>query len=271
MNGREQQPATWIERLARLGYTVKGIVYAIIGVLAVQAAFNLGGRTTGSEGALQTVAAQPFGQFLLWVMAIGLVGYVIWRFIQAIRDPEHRGHDAKDIGRRIGYAISGIIYGALAFTAARIAMGAAQSSGGNSSTQSAVARLMAQPFGQWLVGALGALIIGLGFYYFYQAYRAKFRRKLKTHEMSLAEEKWAVRISQFGIAARGVVFVIIGGFLIQAARYANPSRARSSQGALEALEQQPYGPWLLGIVALGLIAYGIYMWIQARYRRIEVS
>jgi uncharacterized membrane protein YidH (DUF202 family) len=238
----------WVERLARLGYTAKGIVYAIIGVLAVQAAFGTGGQTTDQKGALGAIAAQPFGQFLLVLVALGLLGYAIWRFVEAVQDPEHK----RD----------------LALSAIRLAMGSTAGSGSSNSTQDWTARLMSQPFGQWLVGLVGAFIIGLGFYQFYRAYKAKFRKEMKLQEMTPTEETWATRIGRFGEAARGVVFVITGFFLLQAARQADPNQARGLDGALESLAQQPYGPWLLGIVALGLVAYGIHMGVQARYRRI---
>lgn len=259
----------WVERLARLGYTAKGIVYAIIGVLAVQAAFGTGGKTTDQKGALGAIAAQPFGKFLLALIALGLIGYVIWRFIEAVQDPEHKGNDAEGLAKRLGAGISGIIYASLALSAIRLAMGSSASSSNSNSTQDWTARLMSQPFGQWLVGLGGALVIGLGFYQFYKAYKAKFRKHLKLQEMSPTEETWATRLGRFGVAARGVVFVITGFFLLQAARQSNPNQARGLDGALQSLAQQPYGPWLLGIVALGLVAYGIHMGVQARYRRIN--
>lgn len=260
----------WVERLARLGYIAKGIVYAIIGVLAVQAAFGTGGQTTDAKGVLGTIAAQPFGKFLLVLLTIGLIGYVIWRLIQAVQDPEHQGDDAKGWAKRLGYGISGLIYAGLALSAIKLIAGTG-GGGSSNSTQDWTARLLSQPFGKWLVGAVGAFIIGLGFYQLYKAYKAKFRNDLKLREMSPTEQTWATRIGRFGEAARGIVFIIIGFFLIQAAHQSNPNEARGLDGALQALAQQPYGPWLLGIVALGLVAYGIHMWVQARYLRINTG
>ncbi len=257
----------WVERLARLGYLAKGIVYAIVGVLAVQAAFGAGGQTTDTKGALGAIAAQPFGKFLLALLTVGLIGYVVWRFVQAVQDPEHKGDDAKGWATRLGYAVSGLIYASLAFTAIGLIRGSGGGGGGNSE-QDWTARLLAQPFGQWLVGLVGAFVIGLGFYQLYQAYKAKFRKQMKLQEMSPTEETWATRIGRFGLGARGVVFCIIGFFLLQAARQSDASQVRGLDGALQSLAQQPYGPWLLGIVALGLIAYGIHMAVQARYIRI---
>lgn len=258
----------WVERLARFGYLAKGIVYAIVGILAVQAALGTGGKTTNAKGALGAIAAQPFGKFLLVLLVIGLIGYVVWRFIQAIKDPEHRGNDPQSLGRRIGSAISGLIYAGLAWTAIRLIMGSGGGGSGSSSQQDWTARLLSQPFGQWLVGLIGAFIIGFGFYQLYRAYKAKFRKEMKLREMSPTEETWATRLGRFGEAARGIVFIIIGFFLLQAARHSDASEVRGLDGALQALAQQPYGPWLLGIVALGLVAYGIHMGVQARYRRI---
>ena len=256
-----------METMARLGYTAKGIVYAIVGVLAVQAAFTTGGKTTDTKGALHTIAAQPFGQFLLILLAIGLVGYSLWRFVEAVTDPEHKGTDAKGIASRIGYVISGLIYLGLAANAAMLALGAG---GGNgNSKQDWTARLLEQPFGRWLVGIIGALVLGVGFYRLYKAYKMKFRKQLKLSQMTLKQETWAVRISRIGITARGIVFVIIGFFLIRAAKQYDASEVKGLDGVLQTLAQQPFGKIMLGLVAIGLVAYAVYLFIEARYRRIN--
>ncbi|NJR25037.1 MAG: DUF1206 domain-containing protein [Richelia sp. CSU_2_1] len=258
----------WFDRLARLGYAAKGLVYFLVGFLAAQAAFGTGGRTTDSRGALTTIVTQPFGKFLLFVVTIGIIGYVLLRISQTILDPEHAGEkmDAKGISRRLGYAFSALAYSGLALTAIKLIIGAGGSSG--NATEDWTARFLAQPFGQWLVGLAGVIVIGIGFSYLYEAYKAKFRRHLKLSQMSQAEQTWAVRLGRFGIAARGIVFAIIGIFLIQAAKQSDASQAKGFGEALAILAQQPFGPWLLGIVALGLIAYGIYSLVEARYRQI---
>lgn len=263
-------PSLWIERLARWGYASKGVVYGIVGLLAAQAAFGSGGRTTDTQGALQAIVNQPFGKFLLALVAIGLIGYVIWRFVQAIKDPENKGTDAKGLAQRVGYAVNGLIYAGLALSAVQIVLGSG--GGGNSnSTQDGTARLLSQPFGQWLVGTVGAFIIGLGFYQFYQAFSGKFRRELNLTELSDTQRKLVMGICRFGLLARGIVFCIIGWFLIQAGIQYDASEAGGLDEALQTLAQQPYGPWFLGIVALGLVAYGIYLVIQARYRQLVTS
>ena len=265
-----QNQSEWIERLARLGYATKGAVYAIVGLLAIPAAFGGGGRTTDTEGALHTIVQQPFGKFLLSLVAIGLIGYALWRFVEAIKDPENKGNDTKGILQRIGYGISGIIYTSLALSAVKIVLGSGSGNNSNS-TQDWTARILAQPFGQWLVGTIGAFIIGMGFYQFYKAFTAKFRQKLNLVQLSDQEKKWVVGISRFGLFARGIVFCLIGFFLIQAARQSDAGEAGGLGEALQTLEQQPYGSWILAIVALGLVAYGVYMVLQARYRRISAT
>lgn len=257
----------WVERLARFGYAAKGVVYFVVGLLAAQTALGVGGKTTDSSGALETIVTQPFGKFLLALVTIGLVGYAVWRLVQTVLDPEHSGGtNAKQIAKRIGYALSGFAYAGLAVTAVKLIFGTGDSSG--DSTQDWTARFMSQPFGQWLVGLAGVVTIVVGLSFLYQAYKAKFQKHFKLSEMSDKERIWTKRMGQFGIAARGIVFSVIGFFLIQAALHSNAREARGLGGALASLAQQPFGSWILALVAFGLIAYSIYSLIEARYRRI---
>ena len=262
--------AKWIEILARLGYAAKGVVYAIVGVLAIQVAFNWGGRLTGSTGAFETIANQPLGRVMLFFVAVGLLGYVLWRFVSAIFDPEHNEEGAKNILRRLSYAVSGLVYGSLAFAAFRIVFSSGSSSSSSSGSSSEqTATLLSQPFGRWLVGFVAACTVGYGFYCIYRGVKVKFRKKLKLVEMSQVEQTWAVRIGRFGLICKGIVSTIVGYFFAQAARSADPSEAKSTAGALQTIQQQPFGAVLMGIVALGMLAYGIHLIVQARYRRIS--
>ena len=265
----------WVERLARFGYAAKGAVYIVVGLLAAMAAFGAGGKTTDTRGALATIVTQPFGRVLLGAVAVGLVGYALWRFVQAGVDAEHKGSDAKGSAIRIGYAISGLVHAGLAFTAMQLALGSESGSSrrgsGDSASQDWTARLMDQPFGPWLVALLGAVIIGIGLSQLYKAYTAKFREKLKLSEMSNTEQTWATRSGRLGFAARGVVFGVIGTFLILAALRSDPSQSRGLGGALRALEQQSFGSLIMGMVAIGLVAYGVFMFVAARYRRIATG
>jgi hypothetical protein len=265
---RQEISYPWVERLARLGYAAKGLVYFIVGLLAAQAASSSGGKTTGTSGALETIVTQPFGKFLLSIVTLGLIGYALWRFVQTILDPEHSGEEmnGKRIIKRLGYAFSAIAYFSLAVTSIKIIMGS--SSGDSDSVEDWTIYFLHQPFGRWLVLLLGLTVIGVGISYLYEAYRGKFRSYFKLYQMSQTEQIWAMRLGRFGIAARGLVFGIIGIFMMLAAIQLDGTQARGFGGALAALEQQPFGPWILGIVAFGLIAYGMYCVIEARYRHI---
>jgi Domain of Unknown Function (DUF1206) len=260
----------WVEKLARFGLAARGVVYAVIGLLAVQTAFLGRGQVTGTQGAIQKIAEQS--RLLLALVAIGLLGYALWRLVQGLMDPERRGRDPKGLAVRGGQTASGLVYAGLAVTAFRIVAGSggsdAGAAGGQGGNQALAAGLLDKPFGRWLVILAGVAILCSGFSQLWQAYTKKFQRKLKMNEMDETERRLAVRTGQAGLASRGLVFLIMGWFLIQAALRYDPSQARGLPGALEALAGQPYGPWLLGIVALGLTCFGAYSFLQARYRRI---
>lgn len=267
----ERSAGPWITLLARFGYAAKGVVYITIGVLAAYAAFTSGGKTTDSRGAFEEILLQPYGKYLLGAVAFGLAGYALWRFVQAVKDTENKGSGAKGLAFRIGYAVIAFIYIGLAFSAVQLVLGSGGESTGDSSSREWTATLLSQPFGQYLVGAVGLGFAAAALSHFYKAYTANFREKLMTDQMGEKAEKFALRSGQFGLTARGVVFGLIGAFLIQAALHSNAGEARGLSGALTALGQQTYGQLLLGVVALGLVAYGFYMLVLARYRRILLS
>ena len=262
----KRKASPWIERLARAGYVAYGMVYVLVGVLALRAAFGGGGETTGQEGALRSILLAPLGRILLGLVAAGLVAYAVWRLFQGVQDPEDEGGNAKGVVRRLDHVLNGLFHAGLAFSAGQLALG---SSGSGGSPDDWTATLMSQPLGRWLALVAGAVIFGAGLYQFYKAYKADFRDELKSHEMSRREEAWTTRSGRLGYAARGVVFGVIGVFLLQAALRADPQEARGLGGALETMARQPFGPYLLGLVAAGLVAYGAFMFVVARYRRIE--
>jgi hypothetical protein len=256
----------WFAQLARFGYAMKGVVYLVAGALSARAAFGLGGATTDSRGALIAILSEPFGKLMLVLIGIGLIGYVLLRLVQALMDPEHKGSDAKGIALRVGYLISALVYGGLAFSALRIASG--RGSAGGNQMQSWVTRLFALPLGRWLVGIAGLAVIGGGLYQLYNAYRANFSEHIQWNRMSATERTWVVRLGRIGLAARGIVQGLIGLFLLQAALLYDPSKVQGSSGALQSLARPPFGLWTVGVVATGLAAYGIYMLVAARYSRI---
>ena len=255
--------------LARLGYAAKGVVYIIIGFLAGKLALGQGGEATDQRGALRTIAEQPFGKFLLIVIAIGLLAFGLWSLIQAIYDTEGEGRRAKGIIARIGYAVVGVTYIVLAFGAYQLGVGSGN--GGNSttsSTQDATAKLLALPLGVPLVVVVGLVVLGIAVYLYARAYRAKFQRRLDLARVNASVRKAMIFLGRLGYAALGVVFTIIGIFLIVAAVQFNPQKAKGLDAAIGELQKLPLGQLLLGLVALGLLAYGVYSFVEARYRRL---
>ncbi len=264
---REAGPG--VQRLARLGYAAKGVVYIIIGFIAADAAFSPAEQVQGSHGALGTILRQPFGKVLLAIMALGLAGYVLWKLVQAVMDPENKGTDAKGMISRIGYGISAVLYGGLTLEAVRMVRGSG--GGGGNGAQHWTAVVMDKPFGRVAIGLLGLGIAGYGVYELVKAFKSDLAKKLNLEGSAVATRQRVVGLGRAGLAARGVVFGIIGWLVLKAALQYDASEAEGLQGALVALRKAAYGPWLLMLVALGLIAYGIFQLVKARYRVIRAS
>lgn len=261
-----RQASPWVARLARAGYIAKGIVYAVIGLLALRQAFGSGGGIIGTSGAVESVGARPFGSLLLVLLALGLLGYTLWKFTQAVMDTEGKGSDAKGIVRRVAYAGSGVIHGGLVLTAVTVLLSGSSS---GSSSQSMTARAMSFPAGRVLVALVGLTVLAVAVYQLHAAYTAKFRSDLRLGEMGPGSERWATRAGRVGTAARAVVIGVAGIFVVLAAYRAEPSETRGLGGALETLQNQPFGPYLLGAVAVGLLLYAVFMFVVARYRRVD--
>lgn len=262
------EAAPWVRRLARLGYAAKGVVYTLVGGLALAAAFGERGQAEGTDGALASVVGAPFGRALLGVIAFGLVGHVVWRLVQAGLDPEGRGTDAKGLAQRVGLALSAAIYSALALEALRLAQGIGGGEGGDSASHW-TARALDLPLGRVLVGLAGLGIAAYGIAQGIKAVRSDVCKKLDLSGLSAQAKTTVERIERAGLAARGVVFVLTGGFLVSAAWQERAAEARGLDGVLRTLEGQPYGPVLLGVIAVGLAAYGVFQFVQARYRTIR--
>ncbi|MEM6335009.1 MAG: DUF1206 domain-containing protein [Bacteroidota bacterium] len=259
-----------METLARAGYAAKGVVYFVAGVLALQVAFGADGQTTGKGGAIRAIADEPFGNVMLILLAIGLAAYALWRLGTAVLDTEQEGRDAEGWAKRIGYVGSFLAYAALAVLSLRIVLGSSggSGSGGSQKTESLTALVMNQPLGRWLIAAFGVALLVRAGMEMHKSYSVKFQKELKLGEMNATMQTWAKRLGRAGLAARGIVFAIIGSFFIAAAVQADPGEARGLGGTLETLAQQPYGPYLLGLTAAGLTAYGVYAVILARFRRV---
>jgi hypothetical protein len=264
----ERAAAPWVRRLARYGYAAKGLVYMVVGWLALQAALGSGGPATDTEGALRAIFRQPFGAFLLLLVGVGLFGYVTWRLAQAVFDVEDKGTDAHGLVKRVGYLASAFAYAGLGITALRQVIGLAAT--GGRSQEDWTALVLAQPFGRWLVLAAAGIMAVLALNAAVVALRRMYRRKLKKEEMSDAAWRWAAGLAVTGLLARGIVFGLLALFFVQAGWDRDPGQAGGLSDVLVAIAAQPQGPWLLGLMGAGLIAYGLYAEVEARYRRIPL-
>jgi len=259
--------APWVERLARVGYGAKALLYITIGILAAGAAFGWGGRATDTEGALRLVYRMTFGRVMLVVAAAGLLGYALWRVVEALMDPDGRGNGPKGIALRIGFAVRGLFHGALGIGAFRLAYGDRTDSPDR--TRDWTAFLLDMPAGELLVWLAGGSVIGYGLYQLYRSFKAKLGRQLDLSSLSGQTHVWIVGVSRFGIAARGIVFCLIGFFLARAASQHDAGQAGGIQQSLATLAR--VGRWPFAAVALGLMAYGAYELLNARYRRIRMT
>lgn len=256
-----------IKTMARTGFVAKGIVYGIIGVLTFKAAFDMGGQKAGQMQVLEFLEKQTFGNILLILMALGLACYAAWRFVQAVKDPENIGDDKKGKAKRTGFFFSGLLYLGIAVLAALKAFGSGSGSSGSSGSAQQ-SSFLASETGLLVLGIVGAGIIIAGIFQFVKAYKNDYYKKLGL--VSLGDQKKRESIkktAEFGLSARGVILLIIGFFAIKAAMNSNPSEIKTTQEAFSFLQDSAYGPWLMGIVAAGLVAYAIYMFLMAKYRR----
>lgn len=259
--------APWIERLARAGFAAKALLYGTVGVLAARMALGNGGRATGARGAMESVQNAPFGRLFLGLVALGLIGYAAWRVVQAVLDPERRGSSPKGIALRVSFAARGLIHAALAISALRLAIGNPPEGDGNDAERWA-ARALGITGGRSLLWIVALSIGAFGIYQLYRAFAAKLSSQLQFGRISAEIGRWIIGVSRIGIAARGIVFTMVGLLLAGAAMRQSPSRAGGIDDALESLTA--LGKWPFMAIAVGLIAYGVYELVNARYRRIRV-
>jgi hypothetical protein len=266
--------APWIEKLARVGFLAKALLYMTIGALAAAAAFGLGEYVGGKQGAqgqrgaMGAILDAPFGRALLVVIAVGLFGYAAWRFVEAATNPE-REHGAKGAAKRVRAAALGIIHVALGASAIKIAMGHRESANDGQQTSHWTARALESDVGRYALWAVAAGFVGYGLYEIFKAIKAKLNKRLALGRMSRLARQWVVGVSRFGIAARGVVFGMTGVLIARAIQNHNPQQVRGIKSSLGHLIE--FGRVPFGIIALGLIAYGVYQILNAKYRRIDVG
>lgn len=256
-----------IKTMARTGFVAKGVVYGIIGVLTFKAAFDMGGQKAGQVQVLEFLEKQTFGNILLILMALGLACYAAWRFVQAVKDPENIGDDGKGKAKRVAFFCSGLLYLGFGVLAALKAFGSGKGSSGSSGSAQQ-SSFLASETGLWIIGIVGAGIIIAGIFQFVKAYKNDYYKKFGLASLDDEKKRESIKkTAKFGLSARGVILLIIGFFAVQAALNSNPSNIKTTQEAFSFIQETGYGPWLMGLVAAGLVAYAIYMFLMAKYRR----
>lgn len=261
----------WYAVLARTGLVAKGLSYGLVGALALQLAFGGSGKATSRQGALEQVAQRPFGKLILVLLALGFAGYAVWRFVQAYAErPDADDPAAKVWVKRVGYVGRGLIYVGLTYSTARIVLGSAAQSQ-NAKARHSAGVVLSWPAGRWIVGAAGLCLLAVAFWNLYRGLARKFDDKWRLSRLTPAVRRWGARAGVVGHLARFVVFGLIGLFALKAALEYKPKDAIGLDGALQKLAHASYGPWLLGLTAAGLFAYGVYCLVDARLRDVSAN
>lgn len=267
---RRAANSEWADRLARLGFCARGLVYVIVGVIALQIAWGTGqGNDASKQGALREIAERPLGTPLLLVLAVGLAGYTVWRLSEALWGKQDEDDERKRTVKRIGSAAKAALYAAFCVSTVKFLLdGPAQGDARNEQEHTLTARALEVSGGRYLVGVVGvALMIG-GVYVAYRGLAQKFEERLDTWSMGDVERPIIDVLGTVGMAARGLVFGVAGFLLVKAAMDFNAQEAQGVDGTLRVIAQQAYGQVLLSVTAIGIIAYGLYSFAEARYRQL---
>jgi hypothetical protein len=258
----------WFDRFARVGYVTKGMVFLIVGILAVRVALGERGAQADVPGALAEVGNQPLQAVLLVLLALGLTGYAIWRIVQGVADLEKEGSSVSGWAKRLGYVGVGLIYGGFAVYSVGILTGWVTENDDNGEIRDLTALVMGWPGGRWLVAAAGTGIIVAGLVEVYFAISRRFEVELGRDDLGTFERTWLVCTGGVGHLMRGAVYCVVGFFAIRAAAEFDPDEARGLAESLRELATQPFGPWLVGAAASGFIAFGLYCGLLAIHRHV---
>ncbi|HVF04857.1 MAG TPA: DUF1206 domain-containing protein [Frankiaceae bacterium] len=259
--GRKAAESDTVQRLGRLGLVARGVLYAVVGGLAASVAFGAD-EQADKQGALRAIGSTPVGRWSLLIVVAGFVGYALWRLAEATVRPGDKG-----VGGRLWSAGHAVLYTGFAFTT--LSFVATQHSENSDATeQNYTAQVLKWPGGRYLVAAVGLTLIGVGVGNAYRAVSGRYRKHLKEQEIPESCDWWFPIVAYAGLAARAVAFSLVGAFLVQAAVTFDPKKARGLDGSLRLVAQQWYGRPLIFAVAIGLVAYGVWSCVEARYRKI---
>ena len=263
---REAARSRWTRGLARWGLVSKGVLYVLVGVIAVEVSVGGADRLEDRSGALSGVAGHWLGKILVAAVAVGLLGYAAWRFVEFVLGRSLEGDDESSWIKRIGFLARGFWYLGLFGVAVSALVGANE--GGSRNEDRFTARVLEWPAGRWMVGAVGAGVVGAGLFNLFRGVTGRFRKDLKLRKMGELEDRAFTAVGVVGHLARALVFSLIGFFLVRAAYQYDPKETVGLDGALAHIVRQDYGDTLLGFVAAGLLAYGLYCLVEARYREV---
>ncbi|MGN5637739.1 DUF1206 domain-containing protein [Streptomyces sp. AC154] len=259
-----------VEMGGRAGFIARGVIYFLVGFLALRIAFNGGGSKKQADrgGALSEIAQKPFGSVLLWVLGIAVVGMALWRLSEALFGAP--GEDGDKATKRLTSAGRAVFYGFVAYSVLSFAAGSKSSGSGSSDSKSqdVTAKVLDLPGGRWIVGVAGVVVVGAGLWIAGRAVMRKFHKRLRMEAMSRVQRRGVDVVGVFGGLSRGIVFAVAGGFAVSAALKARSSEAKGMDDTLRSFASTPAGPWLLALIAVGLAAFGLFSFANARWRKI---
>lgn len=252
---------TW---LAKGGLAARGLMYVLIGFIAVQIAVGSSHQQADRDGAVRLVAQTPFGSVVLWLLVIGFAGMTLWRLSEGIWGAS--GADGRKASKRVANLARAVFYAVVTYGILKFALGIGAPSSSDKQSRDLTADALKITGGQVIVAIAGVIVIIAGIYLAYRAFERKFLKHMRMGSASPRTRTVVTRLGQIGGVARGVVFATVGVFLVIAAKDANPGQAKGIDSALRALARTPAGPWVLIVVALGLMTFGVYSWCEARWR-----
>lgn len=265
---RRQAMRRGIEMAARIGYGARGFVYLSAGLIILLSSADLVEGAVGTRGAMAWLGLQPLGRAWLFLLGVGLTAFVAWRLMQSLLDADHEGRSWQGINTRISQGFSGLGYAFLAISAFALLINTPAdpvTEEARAGTEQA-ARLLSLPFGNWLLIGAGLCILGIGVANVVRAWREDFTQYLSC---SVDLCRRVAPLARVGYMARGLAWLPLAALVVAAGLHAEPSEVTGFGGALDALDRQVAGPWLLGAAALGFIAFGLFSFIEARFRRIR--
>ena len=257
------EDSPWPARMARAGLVTRGVLHGVVGLLALRLVAGDGTERADHKGALAAVVRQPLGRVLVLALAVGLLGYAGWRLLEGLLDPEGKG-----AAKRIGYLARGLLYLGLFWTGVAFVLPGGQGREDGREQQDLTAEVLGWPLGPALVVAAGLVVVGMGAWNLWQGVTGGFAKHLKSYEMSGCQRRWTCRLALVGHLARAVALGVAGGFLVRAGLRHDPNTGVGLDASLREVLDAPYGPWLLALVAVGLVAFGAVQLVLARYRRV---